>query len=101
MSLSQERLSPNNEHKEDTKYFSEAFLTFDEMRRSNVMTDIVLTVHDYSQSTFDNVGESLSVNEKNTENKNVTKVGMSYLTSLSFYMNITERNSALIFYVIT
>ena len=84
---SQERLSPNNEHKEDTKYFSEAFLTFDEMRRSNVMTDIVLTVHDYSQSTFDNIDENLPVNEKNTENKNVTKVGMSYFTSLSFYMN--------------
>ena len=77
---SQERLFPNNEHKEDNKYFSEAFFTFDEMRRGNVMTDIVLTVHNYSQSTFDNAGEILSMSEKNAENENVSKVGVSYFT---------------------
>ena len=77
MSLSQERLFLNNEYKEDNKYFSEAFSTFDEMRRGNVMTDIVLTVHDYAQSMFDNSEENLSMSEKMIENETVSKVGVS------------------------
>ena len=52
MSSSPDIFNKNNEHKEDEKYFSEAFKTFDELRRSNLMTDIVLTANSYPETTL-------------------------------------------------
>ena len=61
-------------HKEDIRYFAEAFATFDELRKNNVMTDVVLMVSEFPEMILNNDENTFSINENNALSQNKVNV---------------------------
>ena len=76
----------NYEYKEESTFFTEAFASFDELRKGNVMTDIVLTTINYPQISLDNEKDSCEISEGNHESQNQSKVSKKteFLVTLNF-----------------
>ena len=70
-------------HKEDNKYFTEAFATFDELRKNNVMTDVVLMVSEFPEMILNNDGDTVSVNENNASSQNKVKASKVFISNIS------------------
>ena len=64
----------NYEHKEGNKFFEEAFASFDELRKGNVMTDIVLTTINYPNMTSNNEEDFFRIKGGTLGSQNVSKV---------------------------
>ena len=73
-------------HEEIDRYFSEAFTTFSELRKSNVMTDIILTTS--NDLAIHNVVEYESDTTKmeSFKDKNKTLVTINYLIMKILYI---------------
>ena len=64
----------NYEHKEGNKFFEDAFASFDELRKCNVMTDIVLTTINYPNMSSNNEEDFSRIKGGTLGSQNVLKV---------------------------
>ena len=72
----------NYEHKEGNKFFEEAFASFDELRKGNMMTDIVLTTINYPNMSSNNEDDFSRIKEGTLGSQNVSKVS----SKLNFWL---------------
>ena len=69
------------DHKENDKYFSDAFSTFSELRKNNIMTDIVLTTSNDQQRQILN-GEGFLSTEMAYNEKTEQSLVRNYLDAI-------------------